>query len=361
MRVSTLLRPLGAAALAVALLTAVPVTAGAAPGGKPGKPGKPTPSPTAVPPPSPTQSPAPTPTASPSPAPVVLGGTITPSTIVAGQLATQTITLTGPAPAGGLWVYLSADVVYGAFVGSSVHVPEGRTSITFPIRLAAGINTTLHRTLHAQATGQGLVPAGTVTVVPEDPAVQGVKDLRFDRRVVFNGSDVTGTVELTAPARAGGINVDLWSNTAYTGVRVFVPALVVVPEGATTVSFTVPVRGDNVPGEGRPGAYLGSTGDSSPVAAVPTTFAVGGAYVPVGGTTTGVVGIGDTPNPDGTRVSLSVDLPGVSVPATVDVPPGSPGAVFPITGPSTLPPSSTGTVTATWQGRTATGSLFVGY
>ncbi|MEV0156993.1 hypothetical protein AB0H57_25135 [Micromonospora sp. NPDC050686] len=345
MRPSTLLRPLGAAALAVALLTIAPVTAGAAPGGKPGKPVKP----------------APSPTVSPTSGPVISGGTITPSTIVAGQLATQTITLTRPAPAGGLQVSVRGDVVYGAFVGSTVTVPEGRTSVSFPIRLAAHADTTQQRTVHALASGQPLIPAGTVTVVPEDPAVQGVKELHFDQRVVFNGADVTGTVELTAPARAGGLNVDLWSNTAYSGVRVHVPALVVVPEGATTASFTVPVRGDNVPGQGNPGAYLGTTGDSTPVAAVPTTFAVGGAYVPIGGTTTGVVGIGDTPNPDGTRVSLSVDLPGVSVPATVDVPPGSPGAVFPIVGSRDLRPSTTGTVTATWHGQTATGGLFVGY
>jgi hypothetical protein len=291
----------------------------------------------------------------------VWSGTVSPSTIIAGQLATQTITLSGPAPAGGIWISLYADVVYTTFVGSGVHVPEGRSSVSFPIRLSANVTAPQLRTLHAQAPGQNLVAAGTVTVVPADPTVQGVKDLRFDRRVVVEGQTVTGTVELTAPAMAGGLNVDLWSNSAYGGVRVAVPPLVVVPAGATTVSFTVPVYGDGVPNEGNPGAYLGGTRDSTPVAAVPPTFAVGPGFVRVGSTVTGVVGLGDTPNPDGARVALSVDLAGVSVPATVDVPAGSPGAVFPITGAADLSPSAIGTLTADWNGQTVTRSFVTGY
>ncbi|MFE9201991.1 hypothetical protein [Micromonospora sp. NPDC007230] len=292
--------------------------------------------------------------------PVVSGGTVTPSTITAGQLATQTVMLSGPAPAGGIWVWLYADVVYTRFVGSGVYVPPGHSSVSFPIRLAANVAQTQVRVLHAQAPGQNLVPAGTVTVVPADPTVQGVKDLRFDRRVVIEGQTVTGTVELTSPAMAGGLNVDLWSNSAYGGVRVVVPPLVVVPEGATTVSFTVPVYGDGVPSEGNPGAYLGGTRDSTPVAAVPPAFAVGPSFVKVGRTVTGVVGIGPASNPDGTRVGLTVDLAGVSVPTTVEIPAGSPGAVFPITGAADLSPSAIGTLTATWNGQSATRSFVTG-
>lgn len=358
MRPSTLLRSLGAAAVAVALLALAPVGAGAAPGGRPGKP---SPHPTKSASPAPTASP----TASPPPTstPSVLSGTISPSTIAAGQLATQTINLSAPAPAGGLWVDLDAsDVVYTTFVGSWVVVPEGRSSVSFPIRVSANVTETRTQTVYASAPGQGSVPAGTVTVEPVDPAVQSIKELRFDRRVVLAEQAITGTVELTAPARAGGQHVDLWSNSAYTGVYVQVPALVVVPEGATTASFTVPVHlNGGGPAEGNPGAYLGTSRDSTPVAAVPSTFAVGPGYARVGGTVTHVVGIGDAPNPDGTRVYLSVDLPGVTVPAFVDVPAGSPGAVFPLTGSADLPPSATGTLTATWNGQTTTVTVTSGY
>lgn len=350
MRLSSLCRPAGAAVVAVALLTLTPVAVAAAPGGRPGKPG-----------PSPTASPTSTPGSPSTVSPGVSGGTVSPSTITAGQLATQTVTLSGPAPAGGIWVSLYADAVYATFVGSQVYVPQGQRTVSFPIRLAASVAQTQVRTLYAQAPGQGLVPAGTVTVVPADPAVQGVKDLRFDRRVVVEGQTVTGTVELTAPAIAGGLNVDLSPNSAYGGVRVKVPPLVIVPEGATTVRFTVPVHSDGVPNEGTPSAHLGGTRDTAPVAAVPPAFAVGPGFVRVGSTVTGVVGIGTSPNPDGTRVALSVDLAGVSVPAAVDIPPGSPGAVFPITGAAGLSPSAIGTLTATWDGQAATRSFVTGY
>ena len=345
MRPSSLLRPVSAAAVAVALLTLTPIAAGAAPGGQPGKPG-----------PRPTASPT-----SGTGTPVVSWGTVSPATISAGQLATQTITLSGPAPAGGVWISLYADVVYDTFVGSQVYVPQGRNSVTFPIRLSASVAQTQVRTLYAQAPGQGLVPAGVVTVVSAAPSVQGVKDLRFDRRVVIEGQAVTGTVELTAPAMAGGLNVDLSPNSAYGGVRVSVPQLVVVPEGATKVSFTVPVYGDGVPNEGNPSASLGATWDSAPVAAVPPAFAVGPGFVRVGSTVTGVVGIGNAPNPDGTRVALSVDLAGVSVPGTVDIPAGSPGAVFPIVGAANLSPAAIGTLTASGNGQTISRSFVTGY
>ncbi|MFU8870369.1 hypothetical protein [Micromonospora sp. SL4-19] len=344
MRLSSLLRPVGAAAVAVALLTVAPIAAGAAPGGRPGKPG-----------------PRPTPTPTSTIAPLVSGGTVSPPTISAGQLATQTITLSGPAPVGGIWVSLYVDVVYATFVGSQVYVPQGRNSVSFPIRLSAYVEQTQVRTLYAQAPGQGLVAAGTVTVVPADPSVQGVKDLRFDRRVVVEGQTVTGTVELTAPAMAGGLNVNLSPNSAYGGVRVSVPQLVVVPEGATKVSFTAPVYGDGEPNEGNPSASLGATRDSAPVAAVPSAFAVGPGFVRVGSTVTGVVGIGTAPNPDGARVALSVGLAGVNVPATVDIPAGSPGAVFPIIGAADLSPAAIGTLTATWNGQTTTRSFVTGY
>ncbi|SBT52524.1 hypothetical protein GA0070611_5675 [Micromonospora auratinigra] len=369
MRPSTLFRPLGAAAVAVALLALAPVGAGAAPDGRPGKP---TPRPTVTASPTPTASPRPTssPTTSPSPTPppttstppVVRGGSVSPSTITAGQLANQTIHLSAPAPAGGLWLWLSvSDVVYTDFVGSYLVVPEGRSSFTFPARFTAGVSGPTSITVSASAPGQGYVPAGKVTVVPPDPAVQGVKDLRFDQRVVLEGATVTGTVELTAPAAAGGVNVDLWSNSSYGGVRVAVPPLVVVPAGATTASFTVPVWGDGVPNEGNPGAYLGTSRDSAPVAAVPvSTFAVGPGFVRIGGTVDHVVGLGDVAGPDGARVALSIDLPGVTVPAYVDVPPGSPGAVFPVTGAADLDPSRFGTLTATWNGRTTTVTVYPG-
>jgi hypothetical protein len=59
--------------------------------------------------------------------------TINPTEVIGGDSATGTVTLTGPAPAGGLQVSLTSDDVAAATVPVTVTVPAGSTSATFPI------------------------------------------------------------------------------------------------------------------------------------------------------------------------------------------------------------------------------------
>ena len=60
------------------------------------------------------------------------GLTLSPSTVVGGNSSTGTITLTGPAPSGGLTVYLSSTSSY-ATVPTSVPFTAGQTTATFTI------------------------------------------------------------------------------------------------------------------------------------------------------------------------------------------------------------------------------------
>jgi hypothetical protein len=113
----------------------------------------------------------------------------------------QTIRLTGPAPAGGVEVSITAsDVVY---------------------------------------TGSA--------------AVTG---LRFEPAAAVAGTATTGTVTVKNPAPHGGTTVDLWSNTAY-GPSVYVPPFVVVEAGRTTATFTALVTSAESPAVVRPSADLG--------------------------------------------------------------------------------------------------------
>jgi trimeric autotransporter adhesin len=52
---------------------------------------------------------------------------------------------------------------------------------------------------------------------------------------VQGGKTSTGTVTLAAPAAAGGVSVELWTN----GDAAFVPTGVTVAAGSTTGTFTV--------------------------------------------------------------------------------------------------------------------------
>jgi hypothetical protein len=71
-------------------------------------------------------------TPAPPPPPTVSSLTLNPASVFGGQSSTGTVTLTGPAPAGGAQVFLSSDSG-AASVPSSVTVPAGATSATFTV------------------------------------------------------------------------------------------------------------------------------------------------------------------------------------------------------------------------------------
>ncbi len=80
--------------------------------------------------------------------------TISPTTVVGGQSATGTITLTAPAPSGGLTVQLRSSSAR-ASVPSTVTVPAGATSANFTIRTTSGgIVTTVTITATHNATSR---------------------------------------------------------------------------------------------------------------------------------------------------------------------------------------------------------------
>lgn len=284
-------------------------------------------------------------------APVTLvSGSVSPAVITGGDGAAQTITLSRPAPAGGVDISLYGDLVYGHSTDRHAFVPAGERSVTFPFRVAAPESTVVAG-LHAQVTGSQLVRIAEVTVLPADPRVRAVRALRFDTAGAVLGATVNGTVELVNPAPAGGLAVSLWSNTAY-GPGVYVPPYVLVPAGHTTATFPATVTQATEPAVVRPSADLGTSRASADVLVVPPRFSLSSGPVTRGASTTFAVGIGTAPNPAGTTVALSSDTPGVTVPATVTIPPGQPGATFPVTVDDSVPPNILGYLTATWNGTT---------
>jgi len=72
-------------------------------------------------------------TVTPPPLPTVSSLTLNPTSVIGGlQTSTGTVTLSGPAPAGGAQVMLSSSNG-AAGVPSSVFVPAGATSATFAL------------------------------------------------------------------------------------------------------------------------------------------------------------------------------------------------------------------------------------
>jgi len=168
-------------------------------------------------------------TASPSLSSVALN----PASVVGGNSSTGTVTLSGPALAGGAQVALSSSNTTAARVPASVAVATGATSATFTISTSAVAASTAV-TISATYGGVSRTALLTVQLVP--PPAPTLTSLTLNPTSVVGGLQSSkGTVTLSAPAPAGGAQVTLSSSNGAASV----PSSVFIPAGAGSASFTV--------------------------------------------------------------------------------------------------------------------------
>src|SRR5207245_301008 len=129
---------------------------------------------------------------------------LSPTTVTGGSSSTGTVTLDGPAPAGGAQVTLSSNSS-AASVPASVTVPAGATSVTCTVTTAA---VTAPPSATISASYSGVTRTATLTVNP----AAGLSSLALSPTTVAGGSSSTGTVTLDGPAPAGGAQVTLSSD-----------------------------------------------------------------------------------------------------------------------------------------------------
>ncbi|MGH7301216.1 MAG: hypothetical protein ACREJE_12460 [Candidatus Rokuibacteriota bacterium] len=126
-----------------------------------------------------------------------------PGQVPGGSSSTGTLTIGEVAPDGGLTVSLSSNTA-AASVPQRVVIPAGSTEGTFPVK-AAWISAPTRVQIVATAVGRiYLSGMGTLTLLPS-----GVTAVIFDPTNVVGGAPSVGTVLLSAPAPAGGIEVKL--------------------------------------------------------------------------------------------------------------------------------------------------------
>ncbi|HEY0373015.1 MAG TPA: IPT/TIG domain-containing protein [Thermoanaerobaculia bacterium] len=157
---------------------------------------------------------------------------VTPSSVVGSHSATGTVTLTGAAEAGGVEVDLSVGQGWDKVIRPAfVVVPEGETSMTFPIGtiVVEEADTAYINARHAVAHEYD-----TLDIDP--PAGNFVASLTLAASRTAGGNLVTATVTLDAEAGVGGAEIALESSN--TGVAT-VPSTVTVTEGNTTITFDV--------------------------------------------------------------------------------------------------------------------------
>ncbi len=169
--------------------------------------------------------------------------------LTAGGDLTGTITLASAASglSGGVNVYLSFP--RPVFAGPRfVRVPNGQRTASFTLSsnpyLSASTSTLLFANTQSPDPNTFLSQGVAVTAAATPPAAPrpDVAAVAFVQATVTSGTASTGTVTLTGPAPAGGAVVQVSNPNDFFNQDAGVPAVVIVPEGATQASFLVPTH-----------------------------------------------------------------------------------------------------------------------
>ncbi|MGE5820928.1 MAG: hypothetical protein ACM37Z_23100, partial [Deltaproteobacteria bacterium] len=159
---------------------------------------------------------------------------ISPSSVVGGQSAVGSVSLSGPASTGGVTVNLfSANAA--ATVPATVTVPANATGANF------SVTTSVVNALsvgNISASYAGITKTTTLSVQPT-PSVK-LLSLTLSPATVTGGLSSAGTVSLSGPAPGGGVVVVLASSNPS---KATVPANVTVPAGSTSAVFNVATAG----------------------------------------------------------------------------------------------------------------------
>jgi hypothetical protein len=157
----------------------------------------------------------------PTPASAVASLSLTPAAVAPGALVQGTVTLGGPAPAGGVTLsFLSTNTALGA-TPSSIVIPEGQNSAAFSLS-ALGSALTTPQTVKLYVTDGATSRVANLSVVP----VVNLSSLNVN--AVEGGFSTTGTVFLNIPAQGTASVVALTSGNPS---LVSVQASVTVPSG----------------------------------------------------------------------------------------------------------------------------------
>jgi hypothetical protein len=138
------------------------------------------------------------------------------------------VTLSGLAPVEGMAISLSSSDPSAAGVPATVTVPAGSASAAFTVTTYPVASSTF-ATITAVYSGVARTAMLTITL----PAV---KSLSVNPTSVLGRIISQGTVTLSGPAPAGGVAISLSSSVPSAAG---VPALVTVPVGSTSATFTI--------------------------------------------------------------------------------------------------------------------------
>ncbi|MCB1022610.1 MAG: hypothetical protein KDC27_21955, partial [Acidobacteria bacterium] len=151
----------------------------------------------------------------------IAGVSLNPSTVFAGQPVTGTVTLVSPAGSNGVLVSLSTNNPSATILASSVVVPAGQTSTTFPVNTVNTSSSTIVVAITA-ASGASSKSAN-LTIHSSNPCVEGLQLTANITNLASGTGVLNALVTLSGPAPAGGANVPLLIGSSQIG-QVAIPA-----------------------------------------------------------------------------------------------------------------------------------------
>jgi hypothetical protein len=283
--------------------------------------------------------------------PVLSSVAVNPTTVIGKTATVQgTITLTGPAPTGGVNVALGSSNPTIVGVPASVNVAAGSTTAQFTVSSEpVGSPTAVTIT----ASGQGVQRTAALTVQP--PVLT---QLTLNPTTVTSGATPQGTVTLNGPAPANFVVTLQSANTSVATV----PASVAVAANATSATFAVnaqPVTSAIQASIVASRAGVERTAALTVQPPVPVNFTLSPATIGTSGTSTGTITL-NGPAPAGTSVTLvGSNAVTADFPASVSVPANATQVTFSATGKTFTGGNRSVTVTVSYLGGTRTAVLTV--
>ncbi len=274
--------------------------------------------------------------------------TLAPSSIVGGKTSTATVTLNGPAPAGGINVTLSSSSA-SAHVPASVHINAGVKSATFPINTVVVASAT---TATIKATYLGVSKTATLSVQPAALMTLGVAPSSL-----IGGKASTGTVTLNGAAPAGGINIPLSSSRA----SAHVPTTAHINAGAVSGTFSITTSAVSaVTAATLKATYLGVSKTATLNVQPADLMALGVAPNSLigGKASTGTVTLNGAAPAGGINIPLSSSSASALVPTTAHINAGAISGTFSIT-TSAVSAVTAATIKATLSGVSKTATLTI--
>jgi N-acetylneuraminic acid mutarotase len=189
----------------------------------------------------------------PPPLPTLVSLQLNPTNVIGDQTSQATLTLSGPAPAGGAVVMLSSSNG-AASVPATLTVPEGTISASFTVSttpvskatsatIAASYNNSnvtatlwVGASLSLPTPTVAPLPTPTLTLTLSPGPLPTLTALTLNPASVRGGLTSTGTVTLSAPAPSGGAVINLMSSGTNVAI---VPASIIIPAGATSATFSI--------------------------------------------------------------------------------------------------------------------------